>query len=167
MYLDIGMGYVFDTKYSARPAYRGMMRLMSERYEATMTPPFLAMVTRLQKQVTMPAAEAAGIIRVTVKTLGERLPAADRRWLAARLPAEAVQGLDLEAAAEKFTLNHFYERVTVRAGVDLPTAVSQVMAVISSLEATLNEPDFAHFQRQLPLQFKRLFGPEPDREIPD
>lgn len=101
--------------------------------------------------------EAVRAIRATLATLAERLPKDEGEDLAAQLPQGIGAYLNESNGPERFTLNHFFERVAAREPADLPDAVHHARAVISVLSEAVSAGQLAQVRNTLPDEFNPLF----------
>lgn len=104
--------------------------------------------------------EAERAIRVTLETLGERITSGSAENLAAQLPHEIGENLRRAAAThdtgEHFGLDEFFDRITSREIVDLPSAVFYARTVLEMVgEATTG--GLIKVRDQLPDELDRLF----------
>ena len=113
--------------------------------------------------------DAERATRATLETLGERLAGGEPKDLASQLPpaigAYLLHGF--AGAGERFSLDEFYRRVSVReGGEDLPKAVFHARAVIRVLNEAVSKGEIDDILAQLPPEFDRFFreaveGPMP------
>ncbi|HAH88233.1 MAG TPA: DUF2267 domain-containing protein, partial [Armatimonadetes bacterium] len=59
---------------------------------------------------------------------------------------------------DSFDLNDFFDRVSLREGVDLPRAVFHAKAVMSVLMEAVSPGEWADMRDQLPQSFNELFN---------
>ena len=127
---------------------------------------FIGQVQHRARLSSRGAAERA--TRATLETLSERLAGGEADDLAAQLPPEIGEHLRGEGAAlgERFSLDEFFRRVSLRESVDLPDAVFHARAVVDVLGEAVSPGEMADVRAQLPDEFARLFeagstGPMP------
>ena len=101
--------------------------------------------------------EARAAIFATLQTLGERLPKETVYAVAGQLPPELGTLLQATEQPEHFTLGQFYERVAARAEVELEDAIPYAQATGIVLRRALPVASFAAIEKELPMEFQRLF----------
>ena len=103
--------------------------------------------------------EAERATRATLETLAERLAGGEAKDLAAQLPPEIGHHLlgQWSALGERFSLEEFFRRVSLREGVDPPRAVFHARAVIEVLREAVSPGELDDVRAQLPAEFDRLF----------
>ncbi len=101
--------------------------------------------------------EATRAVRATLQTLGERLFGGEAGNLAAQLPQEIGLYLKEAGPSERFDLDEFYQRVSVREGVDLPAAIFHARVVMGVLAEAVSPGMLANVRAQLPPEFQGLF----------
>jgi uncharacterized protein (DUF2267 family) len=103
--------------------------------------------------------EAERATHATLETLAERLTGGEAKDMASQLPHELGQHLrrDWSGTGERFSLEEFFQRVSVREGVELPEAVSHARAVIEVLSEAVSKGEMDDVRAQLPAEFDRLF----------
>lgn len=103
--------------------------------------------------------EAERATRVTLETLAERLAGGEAKDLAAQLPQEIGEHLrgEWSGRGERFSLDEFFRRVSLREGVDLPEALYHARAVIEVLSEAVSKGEIDDVRAQLPAEFNRLF----------
>lgn len=118
---------------------------------------FIGQVQHRARLNSRGAAEHA--TRATLETLAERLAGGEADDLAAQLPPELGEYLRGEGAAlgERFSLDEFFQRVSLRERVDLPDAVFHARAVIEVLSLAVSKGEMDDVRAQLPAEFARLF----------
>ena len=111
--------------------------------------------------------DAERATRATLETLGERLAGGEPKDLASQLPPEiGLHLLRCGGRGERFSLDEFYSRVSVREGEDLPTAVFHARAVIRVLSEAVSKGEINDIFAQLPPEYDRFIqeaieGPMP------
>jgi len=103
--------------------------------------------------------DAVRAIRVTLETLAERLTREETKDLAAQLPQEIGRYLQESFAAEgeRFSLDDFFQRLSIREGVDVPEAVFHARVVLEVLQEAVSKGEIDHVRAQLPPEFAPLF----------
>jgi uncharacterized protein (DUF2267 family) len=103
--------------------------------------------------------EAERATRVTLETLAERLAGGEAKDLAAQLPRELGEHLrgGWSGIGERFSLDEFFRRVSVREGVELPEAVFHARAVLAVLSEAVSQGEMNDVRAQLPAEFDQLF----------
>jgi uncharacterized protein (DUF2267 family) len=97
--------------------------------------------------------------RATLETLAERLAGNEPSNAASQLPrgiADYMQHIDA-GMGERFSLDEFFQRVSVREGVELPQAVFHARAVIEVLQEAVSQGEINDIRAQLPEEFNPLF----------
>lgn len=113
---------------------------------------------QVQHRARLPELEdATRAVRATLETLGERLFGGEAGNLAAQLPPEIGRFLTERPASERFDLDEFYERVSIREGADLPAAVFHARVVMEVLSEAVSPGVLANVRGQLPPEFGALF----------
>ncbi len=86
--------------------------------------------------------------------------------LASQLPRGIAEYLRTRLAGEgeRFSVEDFFQRVSERAGVNLPKAFYHARAVIAVLYEAVSPGEMADVRAQLPGEFARLFEPEREDE---
>ncbi len=118
---------------------------------------FIGQVQHRARLSSRGAAERA--TRATLETLAERLAGGEAKDLAAQLPLEIAEHLrgQWSALGERFSLDEFFRRVSLREGVDLSDAVFHARAVIEVLSEAVSRGEMDDVRAQLPTEFDRLF----------
>jgi uncharacterized protein (DUF2267 family) len=118
---------------------------------------FIGQVQHRARLSSRGAAERA--TRATLETLAERLAGGEAKDLAAQLPLEIAEHLrgQWSALGERFSLDEFFRRVSLREGVDLSDAVFHAQAVIEVLNEAVSRGEMDDVRAQLPSEFDRLF----------
>ncbi len=103
--------------------------------------------------------EAERATRATLETLAERLAGGEAKGLASQLPQEIGEHLRREwsGMGERFSLDEFFRRVSLREGVDLPDAIFHARAVIEVVSQAVSKGEMNDVRAQLPAEFDRLF----------
>jgi uncharacterized protein (DUF2267 family) len=101
--------------------------------------------------------QAEAVTQATLLTLAERITGGEARDLAAQLPTELREFLTTtDEPAERFDLDEFVRRVSIRAGVDRDTASRGVPAVFQTLHGAVSTGEFQDVLGQLPKEFQNL-----------
>ncbi len=118
---------------------------------------FIGQVQHRARLSSRGAAERA--TRATLETLAERLAGGEAKDLAAQLPLEIAEHLrgQWSALGERFSLDEFFRRVSLREGVELSDAVFHARAVIEVLNEAVSRGEMDDVRAQLPTEFDRLF----------
>jgi uncharacterized protein (DUF2267 family) len=118
---------------------------------------FLGQVQDRARLSSLGDAETA--TRATLTTLRERLAGGEPKDVAAQLDDSIAQYLTApgQEEPERFSLDEFYNRMSQRAGVKLPTAVFQAQAVISVLGDAVTAGEIGDIRQQLPEEYAPLF----------
>lgn len=108
--------------------------------------------------------DAVTAIRATLQTLSERLSGGEAKDAASQLPREIGIYLrnSLEGISQKFPLQEFYLRVSLRENVPLPKAIHHARAVMAVLRHAVSKGEMDDIQAQLPAEFSGLFDLEPE-----
>jgi uncharacterized protein (DUF2267 family) len=119
---------------------------------------FIAQVKRRAHLRTSGDAELA--TRATLETLAERLAGNEANNAAAQLPKGIAQYLQHQyaGAGVRLSLDEFFERISLREGVELPQAVNHAHAVIDVLTDAISYGEIQDIRTQLPPEFAPLFG---------
>ncbi len=118
---------------------------------------FIGQVQHRARLSSRGAAERA--TRATLETLAERLSGGEAKDLAAQLPPELGEHLQGQwsAIGERFSLEEFFRRVSLREETDLPSAIFHARAVIEVLGEAVSPGEMDDVLAQLPAEFDRLF----------
>jgi CBS domain-containing protein len=105
--------------------------------------------------------QAVAAVRSTLETLSERLAGGEAREIAAQLPKEIGRYLQnaWEGQTQRFSLQEFYLRVSVRADLPLPRAIQAVRSVFSVLNEAVSPGEIEDLKAQLPAEFHVMFEP--------
>ncbi|MBX5476582.1 MAG: DUF2267 domain-containing protein [Clostridia bacterium] len=109
--------------------------------------------------------EAEAAVRATLQTLGERLTEGAARNLAAQLPREIGEYLETAEHGERFGVDEFVERVSLREGADPPRAAYHARAVLDVLRGAVSEGQVDKILAQLPDELDRLVMAGPDGDL--
>ncbi len=101
--------------------------------------------------------EAVRAIHATLETLGERLYGGEAHNLASQLPQEIGSYLEQPVINESFSLDEFFDRVSMREGVDLPVAVYHARVVVEVLMEAVSPGVLIKLLDQLPDEYNKLF----------
>lgn len=116
--------------------------------------------TGLDEQAARDATEA------TLQTLGELLPAKDRKHFGKKLPEALERYLNDSKGEQEFDLDTFYARVAQREGVAMGFGMEHAQAVCQALSRHLSKDDRVFVQRRLPDDFEVLFAPPEIDRVP-
>ncbi|MEX0762426.1 MAG: DUF2267 domain-containing protein [Dehalococcoidia bacterium] len=101
--------------------------------------------------------DAVRVVRATLETLAERLPAAESRTLRSLLPPEIGLYFSGFKGGESFSVDEFYERVGMRAKADTHLAVKRAWAVMSVVDEVAPRAEMNNIRSTLPEEYGRLF----------
>ena len=102
--------------------------------------------------------EAERATRATLETLAEHLVGGEADDLDAKLPLEIGEHLRWRSwRGERFSLAEFFQRVSMREGVDLPEATFHVRAVMEVVREAVSQGEIDDVRAQLPREFDPLF----------
>lgn len=103
--------------------------------------------------------DAVRAIRVTLETLAERLTNGETKDLASQLPREIAHYLEEvpTVGGERFSLDEFFQRVSIRESVGLPEAVFHARVVVEVLQEAVSKGEINDVRAQLPPEFAALF----------
>ncbi|MEW6116848.1 MAG: DUF2267 domain-containing protein [Nitrospirota bacterium] len=119
-----------------------------------------AFVSRVQNSARLGSTdEAVKAIGATLEVLGERLVRGEAEDLAAQLPSEIGRYLLETQQTRRFDLKEFFNRVSEREGVDLPTATHHARVVLSVLTEAVSPGEIKDILSELPAEFHDLFKP--------
>jgi uncharacterized protein (DUF2267 family) len=122
-------------------------------------------IARVQQEAAIAEREVAvrGVVAV-LATLGERLYRTESSHLAAQLPNELKPSLRAvrqpatsRATVPPFSLEEFYKRVSARADLGYPEAVTLARAVGAVLREAVAPGELADIRAELPPDFGQLF----------
>jgi uncharacterized protein (DUF2267 family) len=118
---------------------------------------FIAQVRNRANLRTSGDAELA--TRATLETLAERLAGNEANNAAAQLPRGIAQYLQHQyaGAGVRLSLDEFFQRISLREGVELPKAVNHARAVIKVLAEAISPGEIQDIRTQLPPEFEQLF----------
>jgi len=105
--------------------------------------------------------ELRRVVEGALETLGERLEKTEREKLAAQVPDPLKEFL-LKRHTERYSLEEFYNRVSARADVGYPEAVTGARAVMTVLKDAVSGGEIKHILSQLPDEYEELFGAAPE-----
>jgi uncharacterized protein (DUF2267 family) len=123
---------------------------------------FSEFLGQVQHRAQLPSlGHALAATRATLVTLGERLAGGEPADLAAQLPREiahfVVRGEpSSRGSGQRFDLNEFITRVSLREGVDMPLAAQHAQAVLGVVNAAVSPGEMAQVRGQLPDDIRRL-----------
>lgn len=111
--------------------------------------------------------EATRAIRVTLRTLGERLQGGAAGNLAAQLPEEIGLYLLESVYQDAFSVDEFFQRVAIdEGGIGIPEAIFHARQVIDVVREAVSPGALAHVRAQLPPEYNRLFEAGEQRAVP-
>ncbi|MEC4811784.1 MAG: DUF2267 domain-containing protein [Scytonema sp. PMC 1069.18] len=98
--------------------------------------------------------------RATLETLAERLAGNEPLHAAAQLPKGIAAYLEHEyaGAGASLSLNEFFQRVSLREGVEAPQAVYHARVVMEVLGEALSSGEINDIRSQLPPDYNPLFA---------
>jgi len=112
--------------------------------------------------------DARRMTDATLATLGERLPPAQARELAAHLPEElAVSLQSADGSAEPFTYHEFVHRVAQRECVSTRSARDDASAVMATIAEVLPESELEYVRASLPADYSMLLDPRRPTSVDD
>jgi len=101
--------------------------------------------------------DALHATQAVLQTLGERLDAGEAKDLASQMPRDLAEYLQTDEHSVKMSLEEFFQKVSGRAGVDVPAAVYQVRVVLEVLQEAVSPGEIADVRAQLPPEWGELF----------
>jgi uncharacterized protein (DUF2267 family) len=101
--------------------------------------------------------EALNAIQATLETLAVRTTGEEATNLAAQLPEEIGKFLKAGGRAESFSIDEFFNRVSIKEDVDKPVSVYHVRAVMSVLKEAVSAGEMEDLRAQLPDEYAPLF----------
>ncbi|SCL33013.1 Uncharacterized conserved protein, DUF2267 family [Micromonospora rhizosphaerae] len=109
----------------------------------------------------LPPAEAANVIRATLKTLAERVSGGQASDLAEQLPEEFRGHLYKEVDfAERLDLPEFLHEIRARAGVgDDQRAAEAARAVLTTVRDAVSAEEIKDLESELPKDIRQLLHP--------
>jgi uncharacterized protein (DUF2267 family) len=121
-------------------------------------------IEQVQKRANLVSqSEAERATRATLETLAERLSEKERLDAASQLPKglawylrQPFIGLGKQPApspTRNFSLDEFFQRVSIREDVPLATAREHARAVMSVLRDALSKGEFEDIRAQLPIEY--------------
>lgn len=123
---------------------------------------FSEFLGQVQHRAQLPTlGHALTATRATLVTLGERLAGGEPRQLAAQLPREIAHFVTLGepgsmGSGQRFDIDEFITRVSLREGVEPPRAAVHAQAVLSVLDDAVSPGEMAQVRTQLPQDIRRL-----------
>ncbi len=103
--------------------------------------------------------QAVAAIRATLNTLGDRLYGGEAHNLASQLPFEIGRYLEEGILSEDFGMDEFFERASLREGVELPDAIHHARVVMDVLREAVSPELLSKVRDQLPREYDQLFTP--------
>lgn len=114
-------------------------------------------VGQVQQRAKLPdSGRAVRAIQATLETLGERLFGGEADELAAQLPPEIGYYLRQAQAKDNFGMDEFFDRICLREGVHLGTAMHHARIVLSVLTEAVSRGEIEDAQAQLPEDLRWL-----------
>ncbi|HEU5377884.1 MAG TPA: DUF2267 domain-containing protein [Ktedonobacteraceae bacterium] len=126
-------------------------------------------IRQVQHRIRLSSHEdAERATQATLETLAEHLAGGEAEDLAAQLPPEIGKHLRGARAAlgQRFSLEEFFRRVSVRESVDRSDAMVHAHAVIEVLGETVSKGEMDDVRAQLPAEFARLFEASGTGQMP-
>lgn len=123
---------------------------------------FSEFLGQVQHRAQLPSlGHALTATRATLVTLGERLAGGEPRQLAAQLPREIAHFVstgapDSMGSGQRFDLDEFITRVSLREGVEPALAAHHAQAVLGVLDSAVSPGEMAQVRTQLPADIRRL-----------
>lgn len=120
-------------------------------------------IGQVQHRARLPhRGDAERVTRIVLETLSERLTEGAARNLAAQLPAEIGHHMIGTPLSGRLTLEEFFQRLSLREGVPLPTVIHHARAVLSVVRDAVSPGALEHVKAQLPKDFEALFNASPE-----
>ncbi|MBX0295683.1 DUF2267 domain-containing protein [Haloarcula nitratireducens] len=116
------------------------------------------LLDRLQARTDLPRRNAERLLRVTLRTLAERIGEDEADQLAAELPSELADELR-RGKGERFSAEEFVERVGESLGTDPAATQAHARAVFSLLREAVSAGEIEDVRGRLPDSFDRFFEP--------
>lgn len=116
----------------------------------------------VQERSGLPSEDVKRVVEAALETLGERLEKTEREKLAAQLPDPLKEPLLKRMVTERYSLEELYNRISARADVGYPEAVTGTRAVMGVLQDSVSRGEIDHILRQLPDEYEELFGATPE-----
>lgn len=127
---------------------------------------FREFLGQVQHRAELPTlGHALSATRATLETLGERLAGGEPAQLAAQLPREIAHLVTLGSpssmgSGQRFNIDEFINRVSLREGVEPPQAAHHAQAVLQVLASAVSPGEMAQVRSQLPEDIRRLLPGE-------
>lgn len=109
--------------------------------------------------------ERENTVDVVLETLSERISATERDDLAAQLPDKLKEILYRAKTTERYPLEEFYNRITLRLDIGFPLAVKRSRAILTALKSAASRGQIEDILQNLPQEYRELFTYE-DPESP-
>lgn len=124
-------------------------------------------IGEVQHRAKLPSrGDAERVTRVTLETLGERLPKPES--LAGQLPPEIGRHLTQGTETfERLTLNDFFQRVADRSDADEPNAIYHARVVVDVVRDAVGDDVIQKMLDQLPGDFRPLFESGSEGQLGD
>lgn len=101
--------------------------------------------------------ETSAAVSATLYTLAERLPPEERENLAAQLPLNLKKLIYVEGAAQKFSLDDFFNRVSERMETDRERAEMVSDEILKILSESISTGEIDDLKENVPVEFYELF----------
>ena len=104
----------------------------------------------------------------TLETLAERLAGGEAKDLASQLPPEIGAYLQqpFAGAGESFSLDEFFQRVSIREGVPVQDAAYHARIIIALISEVVSMGEIENVRSQLPADFRQLFDVQYEGQVP-
>lgn len=123
---------------------------------------YLTMIKEVQNTCELDAEDSAHAIKVVLETLGERLPATERKHIADQLPVEFKHSLGKRDYVSDFDLEQFYTRVASRERIRYAQAVERTRCIMGLLQQAVSAGEIKDIKTILPAEYGELFGQAPE-----
>ncbi|MDZ7962269.1 MAG: DUF2267 domain-containing protein [Aulosira sp. DedQUE10] len=112
-------------------------------------------------------AEAERATRATLETIKERIAADEAKELAAQLPQQIGNYLEVSKgeAGQSFNLQEFITRTSQKENIEPTTAAMHVRAVFAVLQNAVTPEKFAAFHSHFSHDYEELFTSAPTSEV--
>lgn len=101
--------------------------------------------------------ETSAAVTATLYTLAERLPLEERENLAAQLPLDMKKLVYLDGAAQNFSLDDFFNRVSERMETDREQAEMVSNEILKILSESVSAGEIDDLKENMPVEFYELF----------
>jgi len=126
-------------------------------------------ITQVQRGLDFSSRDEAELAtRATLETLGERLAGGEPKDLASQLPPEIGVYLlqPLAGTGQDFSLDEFFQRVSVQEGMPLTEGTYHARVIIALLSEIVTMGEIDNVKAQLPTDFRQLFEVEYEGQVP-